>query len=71
MGKTIKLNLAETAKPVPAEPVIVKESVAPFKEKSPCNFAITSLGDGKIIAVSRAGDSFTGTITEFNKRIRS
>ena len=67
----LKLNLSENIAPVVEEPVIVKESVTPFLEKSPCNFKITPLGNGKIIAVSIAGDSFTGTVTEFNKRIRS
>lgn len=69
MAKKIELNLTSVATPKPSAPVLEIRTEG-FKERSPCNFKITDLGGGRIIAVSAAGDSFTGTVTEFNRIMR-
>lgn len=63
----IKLNVHD-AVAVPVEPP--KVEVQSFKQKSPAYWRIIETDIG-IIANSNLGDSFVGTVEDFNKRLRN
>jgi len=63
----LKLNLKEETV---AEPVaVIKKN--PFKQKIACYWEIkATTKNGYITARSNMGDTYEGTISEFNKRLR-
>ena len=81
----IKVNLEDSVKakeslrgappsspsPMPQEEQVGDmEKATPFRSRRPSDWTIVSLGEGKIDAKCSNGESFQGTVAEFNRRIR-
>jgi hypothetical protein len=74
----LKLNIKETTAPdaeavkieTATEEVVEVTPPVRFKNRTPCNWIISSLGGDKIEAVNNnSGETFQGTVKKFNENM--
>jgi len=74
-GENLTLSLGDLLKTQTKTPtvnlMVPAETQPVLLERSPCNWDIKRQQDGSIVARSRLGNTFAGTMVEFNELLRS